>query len=225
MTFWQRPPRRSAWLLGGAVAAGLLAIPSVASAHSELDPDEVAPGSIVALHLVLENESDTAGTTMVELRFPEPLVIVDLPASGCWTAEPVDGAIGAEAIGVTWTRPSADPSDDPMLPLTIGPLPDTEGRLQFKVVQTYSDGHEDAWIDDWPEDQPEPPNPGPILNLVAGAPGTVPASTETEPAVTESVPTLTVAAATETSVTGTAAADSSSTEASLPETSPTTDCG
>ena len=209
MTFRHRSPRTSAWLLGGVSAAVLVAIPSVVAAHSELDPGEVAPGSIVALHLVLENESDTAGTTMVELRFPEPLVIVDLPAAGCWSAEPVEGAIGAEAIGVTWTRPSADPSDDPVLPLTIGPLPDTEGRLQFKVVQTYSDGSEDAWIDDWPEDQPEPPNPGPILDLVAGAPGTVPASSEVaEPAVTETVPTLSVAEATESTVTTTGTAAS-----------------
>jgi uncharacterized protein YcnI len=229
MTLWQRAPRRSAWLLGSASAAVLLALPSVASAHSELDPDEVAPGSIVALHLVLENESDTAGTTMVELRFPEPLVIIDLPATGCWTAQPVEGAIGAEAIGVTWTRPSADPSDDPVLPLTIGPLPDTEGQLQFKVVQTYSDGHEDAWIDDWPEGQPEPPNPGPILNLVAGAPGTVPPSSEAEQPATESVPALTVAEATEpteATVAGTAAAATTTpSESSLPGTSPTTDCG
>jgi uncharacterized protein len=136
MTLWCRSRRTSAWLLGAVSAAVLLAVPSVVAAHSELDPDEVAPGSIVALRLVLENESDTAGTTMVELRFPEPLVIVDLPATGCWTAEPVEGAIGAEAIGVTWSRPSADPSDDPVLPLTIGPLPDTEGQLQFKVVPT-----------------------------------------------------------------------------------------
>ena len=108
MTFRHRSPRTSAWLLGGVSAAVLVAIPSVVAAHSELDPGEVAPGSIVALHLLLQNESDTAGTTMVELRFPEPLVIVDLPAAGCWSAEPVEGAIGAEAIGVTWTRPSAD---------------------------------------------------------------------------------------------------------------------
>jgi hypothetical protein len=93
--------------------------------------------------------------------------------------------------------------------LTIGPLPDTEGRLQFKVVQTYSDGSEDAWIDDWPEDQPEPPNPGPILDLVAGAPGTVPASSEVAgPAVTETVPTLSVAEATESTVTTTGTAAS-----------------
>jgi uncharacterized protein len=158
---------------------------------------------------------------MVELRFPEPLVIVELPATGCWTAEPVEGAIGAASIGVTWTRPSADPSDDPILPFTIGPLPDAEGQLQFKVVQTYSDGHEDAWIDEWPEGQPEPPNPGPILHLVAGAPGTLPASPETaEPAVTEAAPTLSVAEATDTTPTATSAPAA----ASLPGTAPTTDC-
>ena len=212
----------------GLTAGLLVATASTALAHSEFDVDEVAPGSIVTLNLFVENESDSAGTTMVELRFPEPLTIVDLPAVGCWTAEPVDGAIGAEAIGVLWTTPTAEPTEDPILPLTIGPLPDTEGRLQFKVVQTYSDGNEDAWIDDWPAGEPEPPHPGPILDLVAGAPGTIPSSSDettagTTPAGT--APESTIAAApTGTTSLGTGDTPISVSDSSTPDTSQTTDC-
>ena len=160
-----------------ATTGGLLAASAPAVfAHAEFDLDEVAPGSIVALHLSVENESQTAGTTQVELRFPQPLVIVELPTVEGWTATAVDGTVGAEAIGVLWVRPTASPDEDPSLPLTIGPLPASEGRMQFKVLQTYSDGTEDAWISDWPVGEPEPDKPGPVLDLVAGAPGTIPES-------------------------------------------------
>ena len=73
------------------------------------------------------------------------------------------------------------PAEDPSLPFTIGPLPDVEGRLQFKVLQTYADGTEDAWIEEWVAGEPEPDRPGPVLDLVAGAAGTIPSSTETTP--------------------------------------------
>ena len=206
-----------------------MAAASTALAHSEFDVVEVAPGSIVSLNLFVENESDSAGTTMVELRFPEPLIIVELPSVGCWSVEPVDGTVGAEAIGVVWTRPTAEPTEDPILPLTIGPLPGTEGRLQFKVVQTYSDGSEEAWIDDWPAGEPEPPHPGPILDLVAGAPGTIPSSSdETAPGLTpaETAPASTIAEPTSTETTSSRTGDTSNSvsDGSTPGTAPTTDC-
>jgi uncharacterized protein YcnI len=217
--------RFRSWIaVGVGVTTGLLAtVASPALAHSEFDLDEAAPGSIVSLQLFVENENDSAGTTMVELRFPQPLTIVDLPAVGCWTAEPVDGSIGAESIGVVWTRPTAEPSEDPVLPLTIGPLPATEGRLQFKVVQTYSDGSENAWIDDWPEGEPEPPHPGPILDLTEGAPGTIPPSSE-DTAATGTVTELTVTDDTTTATTPVATGDVSSSGAAT-STPQTTDCG
>jgi hypothetical protein len=208
----------------------LLTAASTALAHSEFDVDEVAPGSIVSLNLFVENESDSAGTTMVELRFPQLLTIVDLPTVGCWQGEPVDGAIGEEAIGVVWTRPTAEPTEDPVLPLTIGPLPATEGRLQFKVVQTYSDGSEDAWIDEWREGEPEPPHPGPILDLVAGAPGTIPSSSEetapgTTPAASAPQLTITETTPTETTALGTGDTIISVSDSSMPVSSPLADCG
>ena len=187
---FRRLRRTTAAIVG--VAAGLSVVVSPAAAHTEFDLTDVAPGSVVDLTLFVENESTTAGTTIVQLRFPVPIVIVDLPATGEWTAEPVDGSIGAEAIGVRWTRDSAVPTDDPLLPLTIGPLPATEGRLQFKVSQTYGDGRVDSWIQDWPAGAEEPAMPGPVLDLVTGAPGTIPEPT-LEPQPTTTIPTTTSA--------------------------------
>jgi Domain of unkown function (DUF1775) len=57
---------------------------------------------------------------------------------------------------------------DLKLPITLGPLPTDPGRLQLKVLQTWSNGDVDHWIDEWPEGAPEPGNPGPVLDLVAG---------------------------------------------------------
>ena len=52
--------------IGALIATGIgLAIVAPARAHTECDPADVAPGSIVALNLFVENESSTAGTTIV----------------------------------------------------------------------------------------------------------------------------------------------------------------
>ena len=74
--------------------------------HTEFDLGEVARVSIVSLHLIVENESRNAGTTQVELRFPEPFVIIELPTVERWTASAVQGSVGAEVIGVLWVRPT-----------------------------------------------------------------------------------------------------------------------
>lgn len=213
--------RFSARLIAAAaiVAATVLSTATSVLAHTEFDLDEVAPGSIVSLNLFVENESSTAGTTIIELRFPEPLVIVEVPAVDGWTVAPVDGSVGGEAIGVLWSRDTAGPGEDPNLPLTIGPLPASEGRLQFKVVQTYSDGSVDRWIEDWPAGSPEPQQPGPILDLVEGAPGTVPSTTI---APTTTAPPQTTATTTELATTTleTAAASTTAAEATAPASTP-----
>ncbi|MGH8984445.1 MAG: DUF1775 domain-containing protein [Acidimicrobiia bacterium] len=127
----------------------------------------------------MANERADAGTTTVQLLFPEgtPVTVVDLPAVAGWAATVDGGTLGQPATGVTWTRPTAGPGEDPQLPLTLGPFPAEPGRLQFKVIQTYSSGEIERWIDDWPAGAPEPEMPGPVLDLQPGAAGEVPAST------------------------------------------------
>jgi hypothetical protein len=117
------------------------------------------------------------------------------------------GAVGAEATGVTWTRASAPPDESPVLPLRIGPLPAQEGRLQFKLLQTYSNGEIDRWIDDWPAGAAEPDMPGPVLDLVTGAAGDPPPPTAAP--TTSAAPTTAAATTTteSTTVSTTATAD------------------
>jgi|SRR5262245_25005636 len=180
----------------GAIAAAVVAAGTIvlsagaAAAHTEWEPGEAAPGSVVDLTLFVEDEQPDAGTVKVELFFPEPLTVAGLPAVPGWTATVVDGQVGSPGTGVTWE--GGPNPDDVMLPITLGPLPAEPGQLQFKVIQTYDNGTVERWIDDWPEGSPEPPNPGPVLGLVPGAAGSIPATTA--PSTTAASTTTTTAA-------------------------------
>jgi hypothetical protein len=159
-------------------ALALVAIAAPAWAHVAFDPDEAAPGTIVSLTLRAAHEREGIGMTRVELFFPEDVEIpvVETPQVPGWTttaAAPIDATAPAQ---LTWEGGPA--LDTVELPLTIGPLPDAPGRLQFKVLQTYANGDVDRWISEWPLGAPEPDQPGPVLDLVEGAPGTVPPTSD-----------------------------------------------
>jgi uncharacterized protein len=179
-----RPALVAAAVLVVAVAG---AVP--AFAHNEFEPSQVTGGTIANVELHVENEQSDAGTTQVDLRFPEgqPLVVPELPVANGWTVTLEGGDAGGPVTGILWTRPAsaASPDDDPVLPFSIGPLPAAGGRLQFKALQTYSNGDVDRWIEDWPAGAPEPDMPGPVLDVTAGAaPTTAAGATSTAPAPT-----------------------------------------
>jgi uncharacterized protein YcnI len=180
-------------IAAGVAAAALVLAADPAAAHNSWEPATAAPGSVVDLTLMVADEEPAGGTTMVELRFPAPITEAALPAVPGWTATPVDGEVGGPASGVTWTGTPAP--GDLELPIRLGPLPNEPGRLQFKTVQTYDNGAVHRWIDDWPEGAPEPPAPGPVLDLVPGGPGSIPATT-VPPTTAASTTTTTAAAAT-----------------------------
>jgi hypothetical protein len=179
-------------VLGLVVATVALVVAAgPAAAHTEWEPATAAPGSVIDLTLFVEDEQSSAGTAQVELVFPSPITVAALPAVPGWTATVAGGQVGGPATGVTWS--GGPEPEDVRLPIQLGPLPATPGRLQFRVVQTYDNGEVDRWIEDWPAGAPEPDNPGPVLDLVAGGPGRVPAATTTTAA-----PTTTTDAATTT---------------------------
>jgi uncharacterized protein YcnI len=165
-----------------------------AAAHNEWEPATAAPATVVDLTLFVEDEQPDAGTTTVELFFPAPITVAALPAVPGWTATLMDGNLGGPASGVTWAGGPAP--GDVELPIRLGPLPGEPGRLQFKTVQTYDNGEVDRWIDDWPEGAPQPPAPGPVLDLVPGGPGSIPATTTASTTTTVSTTTTTTAATT-----------------------------
>jgi uncharacterized protein YcnI len=189
---------------GVAAAAALVAGATPAAAHNEWEPSTAAPGSVVDLTLFVEGEQPDAGTTTVELFFPAPITVAALPAVPGWTATPMEGQLGGPASGVTWAGGPAP--GDLELPIRLGPLPGDPGRLQFKTVQTYDNGEVDRWIDEWPEGAPEPPAPGPVLDLVPGGPGSIPATTAA-PTTTAATTTTTATSTTTTEADQAAAED------------------
>jgi hypothetical protein len=109
------------------------------------------------------------------------------------------------------------------LPITLGPMPEAEQRLQFKVLQTYDDGEIVRWIDDWPAGAPEPANPGPVLDVVVGGPGEVPdASATTAPTTTGATVATTASTAPGASSTATSAPSATTTATTSTATTATT---
>ena len=142
-----------------------------AFAHSELQPSSAEAGATVPFTLFVEDEQSQASTVKVELTFPSPLVVAALPEAAGFTATVVGGSVGGEATGITWDGAT---ESDVNVPFSLV-MPDTLGRLQFKVLHTYDNGEVERWIADWPEGTPEPDNPGPVVDVVAsGAPTSAP---------------------------------------------------
>ena len=150
-------------------------------AHTAFEPSTAAPGTVITLELDVAGEIPGASTTKVQLLFPDgmPIPVVELPPVPGWTATADGGSVGAEstATGATWTRPSGPPDEDVRLPIRLGPLPETPQRLQFPVIQTYSNGEEVRWIEPNPAGGPEPEHPMAVLELVPGGPGDPPPAT------------------------------------------------
>lgn len=151
--------------------------------------------------LSVQNERDNAGTVKVELIFmpgDQRITVAELPTVAGWTATVQEGTVGgAPAKGVTWTRPTGAPGENPAFPITLGPLPDREGPLVFNVVQTYSNGDVQRWEQ---ESLPgiEAEFPAPIIELRPGAPGVIPSSTtppSTVAPTTTATPTTTTTVA------------------------------
>jgi hypothetical protein len=174
--------------LASVVASGLLlglVVAGPAWAHSGFDPSTVPAASATSVILSVENERSDAGTVKVQLHFPDDarVVLAERPVATGWNVEILGGEVGEPVTDVVWSRPSAAPGDDPALSITLGPFPDGAGRLQFKVLQTYSSGDVDRWIQDWPAGAPEPDRPGPVLEVTGPAP-TTSAPTISAPATT-----------------------------------------
>jgi uncharacterized protein len=150
----------------GATAFAFVLVAAAAGpafAHSEITPNSVEEGQTIPFTLFVEDEQADASTVKVELTFPEPLVVADLPEAAGFTATVVGGTVGAEATGITWDGASESDVNVPFSLVT----PDAAGRLQFKVLHTYDNGEVERWIQEWPAGAPEPDNPGPVVDVVA----------------------------------------------------------
>lgn len=174
--------------LGAVLAVVVLAGP--ASAHVTMHSFEARSGGTdVGLTLRVPNEKDNASTVTVRVALPlgTPLIgVLTRPLAG-WAAtvttaklaKPVktdDGTITEAASRITWTGGRIGPGQYQDFDFEVSQLPVAK-ELEFKVLQTYSDGDVVRWIDSPTTGQPAPEHPAATLSLTgdsgAGNPGPV----------------------------------------------------
>lgn len=178
-----RPLARTA--LVAVAFLGLLGLGvGTASAHVEASSPDATAGGFGRVVFTVPTESDTASTVRVRIQVPPstPLASVSVRPVPGWNvtttsarlAKPLttdDGDTVTDAVSVidyTATAGGIPPGQFQDFEISGGPFP-KNGTIVFPVVQTYSDGHEVAWIDPPVAGGAEPAHPAPVVHLGSGA--------------------------------------------------------
>lgn len=166
-------------LLPTGVAAVALAVPAGAAAHVTVQPPEAVGGGHAVISLRVPNESDEAGTTKVDVKFPPGFVSASYQKIPGWKARVVrtekNPPVTIEGVEVTdqvdrvvftasGRSAAIAPGQFQDFPLSVRiPEGKAGSKLTFKAVQTYSDGEIARWIGAADADKPAPQ-----LTLVEG---------------------------------------------------------
>ena len=148
------------------------ALAPAAGAHVTLQPSEAAAGGFTRLDVRVPNERDDAGTTKVDVQFPDGVIFLSYEPVPGWKVEitkkkldkPVDAGEGFEVDEgidrVTWTagketRIAPGQFQDFGISLRV---PDGKAgdKLTFKALQTYEGGEVVRWIGAEDADEPAP---------------------------------------------------------------------
>ncbi|MBM3673667.1 MAG: YcnI family protein [Actinobacteria bacterium] len=157
----------------------MLGVASPAFAHVTVQPGEASQGGFTTVAFQVPNERDDANTVQLEVTLPldNPVAFVSTEPVPGWTIQverstlpkPLvseDGEITEAVSKITWSGGSITPGSFQRFPVSVGPLPKT-ASLEFKAVQTYSNGEIVRWIDETPASGEEPEHPAPALKLLA----------------------------------------------------------
>ncbi|MGW5074318.1 YcnI family copper-binding membrane protein [Rhodococcus sp. NPDC004095] len=153
-------------LVAGATAGLLLCGSGIATAHVGVVAPDAAQGGYTVLTFKVPTESETAGTTKLEVTLPNLKSARTEPIPG-WTSQVTKDPSTGEATAVAWTADpgvSVGPGQFQQFALSAGPLPEQES-VSFPAVQTYSDGQVVAWNQQPGPDGAEPDKPAPGLTL------------------------------------------------------------
>lgn len=176
---------RLALLMG---AAALLA-PASAQAHISLHPNTIPAGAFATLDVRVPGEQEGAYVKRVDVLFPTGFTGVDYENVPGWSVRVIEAKLATpitqdgETIDTevsqivwTWMGPLGRVEDGQFInfPLSLAIPEDDAGRaLEFRTVQTYSNGHVVHWID--PSLTAEHPSPrinvttkGGVIQEVAG---------------------------------------------------------
>jgi uncharacterized protein YcnI len=161
------------------LALGLLAAPAAAQAHISLHPNTIPAGAFATLDVRVPGEQEGAHVTKVDTLFPPGFVSVDYENVPGWSTRLIETKLptpiteGGETIDTevsqivwTWTGPLGKVDNGQFInfPLSLAIPDDAAGKaLEFRTVQTYSNGAVVHWID--PSLTAE--HPAPRINVTA----------------------------------------------------------
>jgi uncharacterized protein YcnI len=159
-----------------AVGAALLA-PASAAAHISLHPNTIPAGAFATVDVRVPGEQEGAYVKKVAMLVPPGFTGVDFANVPGWSAKLIETKLATpvtedgETIDTqvsqivwTWTGPSGKVEDGQFIdfPLSVA-IPDSASgkALEFKTVQTYSNGQVVHWI----EPSLEAEHPAPRINI------------------------------------------------------------
>jgi periplasmic copper chaperone A len=160
-------------------AAGALLAPASAQAHISLHPNTIPAGAFATLDVRVPGEQEGAYVTKVDVLFPPSFTGVDYENVPGWSTKVIESKLakpiseGGETIDTdvsqivwTWTGPLGKVDNNQFInfPLSLAiPAQDAGKALEFRTVQTYSNGQVVHWID--PSLTAE--HPSPRINVTA----------------------------------------------------------
>jgi uncharacterized protein YcnI len=161
------------------LAAGVLAAPAAAQAHISLHPNTVPAGAFATLDVRVPGEQEGAYIKEVDVLFPQGFTGVDYENVPGWSTKVIETKLGTpikedgETIDTevsqivwTWTGPLGKVNNGQFIqfPLSLAIPDDATGKaLEFRTVQTYSNGQAVHWIS--PSLSAE--HPSPRINVIA----------------------------------------------------------
>jgi len=170
--------RKRCAVVGAAAAALVVLAAGPAAAHVEVVPESAPKGGSAILSFSVPNERDDASTTQLQVQFPQdhPIPSVSVQTKPGWTiavekkqlSKPVqteDGEVSEVVSTITWSGGEIKPGEFDLFTISAGPLPTKGSHLEFKALQTYSDGQVVRWIEERQKGAPEPEHPAPELEL------------------------------------------------------------
>jgi len=162
-----------------ALVAGALLAPAGAQAHISLHPNTIPAGAFATLDVRVPGEQEGAHVTRVDTLFPKGFTGVDYENVPGWSTKVIETKLatpvkeGGETIDTevsqivwTWVGPLGKVNNGQFIifPLSLAiPANATGKALEFRTVQTYSNGQAVHWID--PSLTAE--HPAPRINVTA----------------------------------------------------------
>lgn len=192
------------------LTAGALLAPAAAQAHISLHPNTIPAGAFATLDVRVPGEQEGAYVKRVDMLFPPGFTGVDYENVPGWSTHVIEAKLATplkadgETIDTevsqivwTWTGPLGQVNDGRFVqfPLSLAIPTDAAGRaLEFRTVQTYSNGQIVHWIS--PSLTAEHPSPrinvtakgGVIQDIAGDEAGPVAGQTAASPSTPASTP-------------------------------------